>query len=127
MRPYYVIAVLVAATFGGCTSAVEQDVRDNGFIRSGWSVDINDLESEPYTSRAYAIANDTLVSKLHTLNLTRDVLDSISCFIAPQSAGYKIVILSRSRLSREEEEKVRSLVGESLQIGAEKARKITKT
>jgi hypothetical protein len=127
MRNQFAIAILVLAICASCASPAKDVLHQDGFIRSGWMVSIGHLGTEAYSSLGYAIANDTLELKVHTLNLNRDVLDEISCFIAPRTYGYEIVILSRRRLSREEEDKIRTVVNESLQIGSAKAREITKT
>jgi len=87
-------------------------------------VSVGHLGVEAYTSLGYAIANDTLEVRVRTLK--RDVLDDISCHIVPRFEGYHIVILSRRRLSQEEEEKIRGFVDESLRIGSEKAHELQK-
>ena len=124
MRALLTAVFLFAVSCASGASKAEQDRASNGVIVSGWMVSVGHLGVEAYSSLGYAIANSTLEDRVRTLK--RDVLDDISCHIVPRIEGYHVVILSRRRLSHEEEDKIRGFVDESLRIGSEKAHELKK-
>jgi len=99
-------AVLLIACLSACTRKQSSDLESNGVIRSGSHVHITHTLPGGYSAPVLAIANsklDDFVSRLGSDT-------KIECVLVPQIAGYDIVILSRRRLTEEEEKKVKEFV-----------------
>ncbi|MBI2517839.1 MAG: hypothetical protein HYV95_13125 [Opitutae bacterium] len=98
--------ILLVVCLSACTRKLSPDLESDRVIRSGSHVHITHTLPGGYSAPVLAIANsklDDFVSRLGS-----DV--QIECVLVPQIAGYDVVILSRRRLTKEEEKKVNEFV-----------------
>lgn len=110
-RLRHFIAIL-AVCCGGCRQnstapvRVLSDLEQNGVFLSGWSVGSVDGDVDKWGSVVYADANYRIQMKLRAV-FPDDVLHPITVRVIPGIDGYEVWVLSRSRLSKDQEKSVR--------------------
>ena len=89
------------------------DLDQNGFITTGWSVSEDDSDVDSLPSKVFARANADLRRRVG--DLFPDVVSyQTQCLIVPDIGGYRIVALSRKRLTEKESETIRLAARDAL-------------